>query len=637
MVEGATDVVIGGPAVPDCVDLGRPDERYRDPVSVISLQGGYGIDLVDTIDATVSGFYGDTIFGGVLEVRGGEGTHLHSNYTSLGRLGTRPDGSPTGFNVRIDGAGTEANPVRYEGGESYFCLSHCLEIVGGSHVEVGSDDLVTTIRRAYADDAVVRIAGSTVHARNVELSSILRTGLEIVDGASDVTFEDSSFRYAVKADRSAHAVRVGGSPPPSGVVLRGNAIGNAASGFVDIDNGIEVTAAAGITIEDNDVLVNGQGITIRGPGPEGVVVRGNRIGVLEGQRADTAVSVLDTTAVQVLDNDVAGTTADGIRVLGASSGTVVAGNSLRSIGGDGIHVEAPDVEVEANTVDGALSAGIAALGLDGRVRGNEVTGSVRGIDVAGDGTFVGPGNVVTGTTGSSEAVVVRAMGVTITGNSIHHNVGDGIDLQTVVLVPANGGIEPPSVGTAVAGGDVTTVTGSVTDADGPWTVEVYASAACGRNDHEGELSLGTFTTASPAFEGEADVPPTGLEQLTMTVTDDDGETSEFSSCLTVERVTAEEPTPTTPSTPTTAGPTPTTLAGTTSTSISNATSTTTAGPSSTLAAGAAVGAGGTGRGSGSSGTGGALARTGAPSTALLAGGLSLVAAGLLARRGAKRA
>ncbi len=68
------------------------------------------------------------------------------------------------------------------------------------------------------------------------------------------------------------------------------------------------------------------------------------------------------------------------------------------------------------------------------------------------------------------------------------------------------------------------------------TVDVYANHACGPLDHEAEVWLGRVPVANGAFIGTVNAPLFLGSQVTATVTDGAGNTSEVSNCLPSTRV-----------------------------------------------------------------------------------------------------
>ncbi len=285
----------------------------------------------------------------------------------------------------------------------------------------------------------------------------------------------------------------------SGNTIGGDAstgAGNTIYGFTVA--GVFVSGAgAGNTIQGNVI-----GLTPAGTpsgGGNGVFIR-DALGTVVGANAGPGdLYILNPN----LGNVVAGITTEGnrgIAVLGTSSGTRIAANS---VGTD-----------RAGTATG--------LGVGGQ-----------GIVVSGaSGIQIGPGNKVAYNRGAG-VQVVDGTGNRIVANAIHDNNGDGIE-----LVDANNGLPAPTLTDAVVDGSLTTFSGSIdVPAAGTYFVELFSSPLCDPSGFgEGKTYL-TFVTVSPDGAGSASFTAqvTGLpanEVYSATLTRaDSNDTSAFSNCF----------------------------------------------------------------------------------------------------------
>jgi hypothetical protein len=114
------------------------------------------------------------------------------------------------------------------------------------------------------------------------------------------------------------------------------------------------------------------------------------------------------------------------------------------------------------------------------------------------------------------------------------NAGHAIDLRDAppAPTPANGGIGAPSLTSASDAKTAMRVAGTapITPGNIPVVVDVYASRSCGPSDHEAERWIGQLTVTNGRFDGALPLPPWGLDHLTATSADGQGDTSELSAC-----------------------------------------------------------------------------------------------------------
>ncbi|MBL8165596.1 MAG: CSLREA domain-containing protein [Anaerolineae bacterium] len=263
-----------------------------------------------------------------------------------------------------------------------------------------------------------------------------------------------------------------------------------------------------------------------------------------------------------------------------AGGTLARGNgrnTASSTDGYGIAVRSP-----SNTI-GGVTAGDRNVISANRLGGvaleaslNIVSGNYIGTNVAGsaglgngrDGVIIsGSGNLIGGTgseagnliahngTGCATCAGIRiavsgAAANTLYGNRIHSNAGLGIDLGTAGVTPND--TDDPDTGanqlqnfpvllSAQSNASETRITGSLNSAASTaYRMEFFSSPSCDANGSgEGRvfLSATSVTTdggGDAAFEVNLSLSVSLGHVITATATDPNGNTSEFSTCRTVE-------------------------------------------------------------------------------------------------------
>ncbi len=332
-----------------------------------------------------------------------------------------------------------------------------------------------------------------------------------------------------------------------GLVIQGNYIGTDITGSTAIGN-----TGHGVFIDDVDgSLIGGSsagaGNLISGNGEDGIHlegfsgfslaaprIQGNRIGI--NLAADSALgNTGDGLHLLFVDDaQIGGTTAAAGNLIGANTGN---GIILESPGSrrniiEGNHIgTATDGQTDLGNGEHGIRVFSAQMGRIGGVAngaGNRIAfNALAGIAVQGLGSF-GRENQ-------------------ITRNRIHDNVGLGIDLVGNGVVDVNdpGDTDAgPNLGqnfpeiTALTGGDM--LTGSLNSAaSSTFTIEFFSSTSCDASGNgEGGVFVESISVTTNAA-GDAGIThtlsapiPEGL-QLTATATDADGNTSEFSECISV--------------------------------------------------------------------------------------------------------
>jgi hypothetical protein len=339
-----------------------------------------------------------------------------------------------------------------------------------------------------------------------------------------------------------------------GNVVLGNYIGTNASGSGFVGNGVADTAS----------LADGAGIRIAG-GASGNVIGGTAAGARNVISANTEYGVnIDGANGNVVLGNYIGTNAsgsvafgnfeDGVRIVNGSSGNVIGGTTVAArnvISGNGANgVDIAGTLTRGNHIRGNR-IGAAAVG------GVELGNGEAGVKINADASF----NAVGGPAATAGNIIAfnhdtgvridSGTGNTVLSNRLIDNVGPGIDLQHNGVTPndpndsdagANGLINFPELSFArLIDSGLLRIVGSINV--GPnktLRIEFFASAAADPSGHgEGEkflgyLSLRTGEANTASFATRLAVSGVHAgDVLTATVTDELGNTSEFSLARTI--------------------------------------------------------------------------------------------------------
>ncbi len=330
----------------------------------------------------------------------------------------------------------------------------------------------------------------------------------------------------------------------TGNLIQGNYIGTNISGTAALGNssdGIVVFSGAG----DNTIggTATGAGNLISGNGNHGInldnntpdmVVQGNYIGTNAAGTAAIGNGNMGIALNDAPDNTIGGT------VSGA--GNLISGNSAH-----GISIFDPGSTgnlVQGNRI-GTVADGTTALGNGRRgvsIYPNGPDGNTVGGVVAGAGNIIAFNN--------EEGVYVDSGGTenTIRANSIFSNTNLGIDLASLGVTNNDSGDADtganlrqnyPVLYGAMTSSSSTTISGTLNStANLTFTLDFYGNTTCDPSGHgEGQFYLGSDVAAT---DGSGNVNfistlPTGAADnpiLTVTATDPNGNTSEFSTCIT---------------------------------------------------------------------------------------------------------
>ena len=310
---------------------------------------------------------------------------------------------------------------------------------------------------------------------------------------------------------------IGLSGDSSRNLVQGNYIGTDVSGTVALSNGTGV----GFVNSASDNLVGGTSTAARN------IISGNR-----GYGIFMTRDAIGNNRVQgnLIGTDVTGTVAlaneDGVGINGVPSNTIggTTPGASNVISGNGTGVTIADSYIPGADLFPATG---------NRVEGNLIGTQIDGISPLGNtrcGVYIlsGSANTVGGTAsgggntiafngalyGEDGVRVDGGTGTAITANSVHSNVGKGIEL----LGSGNNGLPPPIIDSA--GGSVS---GHTDPKCYPCTVEVFSD-----DEDEGRIFHRSTATKDDAtgtwtYTGAVTGP-----NITATITDADGNTSEFS-------------------------------------------------------------------------------------------------------------
>ena len=483
------------------------------------------------------------------------------------RIGTSPDGT--------GGIGNGAEGVRVDNAYRPSIVGNTISDNGASGVLLdGTVDQPQLGGNRIGTDP----AGALALGNGRDPASPNRDG--IITAARDLLAADN----VISANAGAGVNVVGGRAE-----IRGNRIGTDAAGARPLGTqaiGVRVRAGAGDRVSANVVGGNvGPGVLVQGSAEGGeTFVSDNQIGARDdGTRIPNGDGVVLHTGATLSNNLISGNAGSGVRVAGATRGTIV-GNAIGTDraatvavpnGRDGVEVAGGFLtDVTDNVISGNALHGVSAAA---ETRDTYVAGNFVGTDRAatralgnggsgvyaagavymyvGAGGFERPGNVIAHNAGDGITVTHQgsspAVAVRVSGNSIFSNGRLGIDL-------AADGVTPNDPGDADTGPNsrqnfplITRVQATALDVrvtlrleslpGRVYRMELFASPAPDASGHgEGKRLLGavvgitsdaagvathTLSFRTPAF-------PLG-EWLTATAsaTESGGDTSEFSPAV----------------------------------------------------------------------------------------------------------
>jgi hypothetical protein len=509
--------------------------------NIISGNGNDGVLIAsDRSDNQVLGNYIGTNIGGTASVANSIGVDIAGSSNTVG-------GSASGALNLISGNSNDGVKID-SGGSSNQVLGNAIGVnvydsgvVGnsGNGVEVAGNNNTVGASWAVAPN---------------EISGNSNDGV-LLDSGSSGNQVLGNYIGTNLAGTTALANKVGVEDAGKSNTIGGSVLGarNLISGNTG-DGVLNDSTATGELIESNYIGLNVSATTALANGGNGIEVQGtgNTVGGNSGINFFTR-------------NYIGGNTKDGVLFDSGASGNQVLGNfigvDITGTNGVGNVTNAIEIAGSSNTIggtthgvgnvlsgsgnDGVLidSTGTKDL-LQGNFAGTDYTGtsavanSGNGIEIAGNnntvgGTTSGAGNVISGN--SKDGVLVSAgSGNTISQNSIFANAGLGISLAS----GANNNIPAPTLSSATLSSGTLTVTGTFTaTTTNPYVLEFFANPS---GDAEGKIYLFS-KTVTPASAGTVNftLTTTNTSQLgtypliTATLTDDPGDTSEFSAGATV--------------------------------------------------------------------------------------------------------
>ena len=374
--------------------------------------------------------------------------------------------------------------------------------------------------------------------------------------------------FGVEFDGGSGSVQIGGTLPAQRNVISGNS---------GTQIGFGCWSGAGSTghaIQGNFIGPNATGAEVPLPDPPGTntgvtLCFGVTNMTIGGPTAAARNVISGNSFLGIrISNSFCGTCVTGIVVQGNYIGTDLTGTLPLGNGGQGININTGGNDVLGNVISGNGAEGVYFFsGLpadDGVVRGNKIgtdaTGTLPlgnagwGVRVFASGLQIGGAaagqpNLIAfnGNTNQGGILIESGESNEIRSNSIHDNAGLGIDLGPPGVngndegdgdTGPNGLQNFPvleSVGASLAEGSVH-VHGRIHSAPSTtYQLDVFSNDACVRFPKdflEGRTYLGTTPVTTDAFgEGpfNVTVPPLGPgERISMTATDPNGNTSEFS-------------------------------------------------------------------------------------------------------------
>jgi parallel beta-helix repeat protein len=329
----------------------------------------------------------------------------------------------------------------------------------------------------------------------------------------------------------------------NGNTIQGNYIGVNAPGTAPLGNGgegVRLSVSANNTIGG---IASGAGNVISANGSRGIFLNGSSGNVIQGNR-------IGTSASGELDF---GNVTDGIRLAASSSNTTIggasqaAGNVISGNGADGIDIDssgpATGNVIQRNFIglsaSGSLNLGNAGWGIN--IDTNTANTTIGGTG-PGDGNFIWFNGL-----GGIRLSADSGTGNAIRGNSIFANLGLGIELAPTGVTPndpgdvdtgANNLQNFPVIVGASSGGGSTNIQGTLhSSASATFQLDFFSNSLCDESGHgEGRSYLGSTTVntdgaGNGSFNVTLPVAVAPPGRVAATATDAAGNTSEFSSCV----------------------------------------------------------------------------------------------------------
>jgi hypothetical protein len=462
--------------------------------------------------------------------------------------GSAPPG-PTG--LAISGGNSVVRGIAF----NRFNLNSAIAIFGsgGDIVEgnfIGLDPAGTSRIPTHSGVHVSGISGSRVGGTSAAARNVIGgTGMDVLTGGPGITISTLAASTATASGNLVQGNYVGfdrtgttALAHPGNDILVVDAVDNTIGGTVagagNVTGGIDDLFSPSIGVQTTGGIV---GVTSTGNLVQGNLVGTDATGTLP--RGGAGIGII---AFGSAGNAIGGAAAPArnvVAAMGGSSAVRLLAGSGNSVQGNYIGTGSDGTTALPNLGSGVLvSSGASASTIGGRAAGE--------------------GNLIASNAGSGVELRVDPTGILVAGNSVHSNGLLGINLCTS-FDPATGfcneaapvlandpgdadsgtnGLQNhPVLQTAFAGGSVT-IGGTLDSTPGAtFTIDFYASPGCDASGNgEGANYLGSapVTTAAngiAAFSASLPGTPAAIGVLTATATDANGSTSEFSTCLVIER------------------------------------------------------------------------------------------------------
>lgn len=394
-----------------------------------------------------------------------------------------------------------------------------------------------TSQPGYAGTPVIELNGSNITGNGLDISS----GTSEVRALAINRFNGNGIVLQNSGENIITGCFIGTDPAGnadlgntgSGIEIT-NASGNAIGGpFFDLRNVISGNGGAG-------VLITGEGSTFN-------KVSGNFIGTTASGTSALGNAGAGVRISDAFSNDIGGGLGGegnvissnniGVEIIGDSEGNLVQGNFIGT-----------DVNGTANLGNATFGVRIAA---SSNQIGEPLEQPVRPASSRVHPLGLPPGTAanIIAFNGDDGVAVISGVSNVILGNSIFSNSVLGIDLGNDGVTPNDAGDSDsgpnelqnfPVLTSATTVSDELTITGSLNSQVGrEYRLDFYANPSCDQSGFgEGRLFLGTRTVFTSTSGGAsftrmfgANVAPGS--SITATATDELGNTSEFSQCVTV--------------------------------------------------------------------------------------------------------
>lgn len=465
------------------------------------------------------------------------GTSISGN-----RVGVTASGAPltdTGYAVRIDGApgATVSDNTLWGSTEAVVAITGVPQYEESPDGELLFSGPSDEPLDGAATGGTATLTGNTIGTEGA-IDPIVG-GVAVWADASAVTVAGNTMLGATQtavsvAGGDGHEVSanvLGTATGTVGDAVRFDDVGDSLVGGAGVGNLI-VAESGGVVLTEGRgaVRVEGNAVTLSEPGP-GIVTDGATPAIVGNAvtGADRAVSSPDDDAV-VTDNTI-------------------------GEGGSGIDLEGDDVVVQDNTLADQAGVGISSQGDRAAVRRNSVVRSTVGLRVSGDEVEVESNLVGITVAGEQEGNLGDGIDVTegdavLAGNQVVASAGVGIDVatdataelranriwsSTGAAVRSPGGPDAPSLVAAVQSGSGETLRRTLVVTDLPTgaagRLEVFANESC--DDPEARYLMDIVRATSPDERARIiqvrEAPD--RDHFTVSYTDDDGNTSELSDCV----------------------------------------------------------------------------------------------------------